>query len=181
MLEDFLTSYLNGNVPADSYEIMAIARNFDNSIHLQILKDVYAELWLTSRLTGGDITPSRELFKKDVTDVVSNIWAVTAQLRQVQLSDLKEQRRTLKRDDSLNPQEKQFALAKLNDHIKALKTEIKSLKKNAGAQIVSSAEEFVAITEADLTAALADMASQASAAEAKNLQVKSNHKKPVAK
>jgi len=181
VLEDFLTSYLNGNVPADSYEIMAIARNFDNSINLQILKDIYAELWLTSRLTGGDIAPSRELFKKDVTDVVSNIWAVTTQLRQVQLADLKKQRRVLKRDDSLNSQEKQLALAKLNDHMKALKTEIKSLKKNAGDQIVSTAEEFVAVTEADLTAALADLASQATATEAKNLQVKSNHKKPVAK
>lgn len=181
VLEDFLTSYLNGNVPADSYEVMAIARNFDNSINLQILKDIYAQLWLTAKLTGGDITPSRELFTKDVADVVTNIWAVTTQLRQVQLDDLKNQRRALKKDDSLTEQEKQVVLDALNDHIKSLKTELKSLKKNAGEQIISSAEEFVAVTEADLTAALADMASQAAAAEAENLQVKSNHKKPVAK
>ncbi len=181
VLEDFLTTYLAGSVPADSYEIMAVARNFDNSINLQILKDIYAQLWLTAQLTGGDIAPSRKLFAQDVADVVTNIWAVTTQLRQVQLDDLKATRRALKKDTSVDPQDKKIALAQLDDHIKSLKTEIKSLKKNPGEQIISTADEFVAVTEADLKKALADIASQAAAAEAKNLQVKSNHKKPVAK
>ena len=181
VLEDFLTSYLSGGVPADSYEIMAVARNFDNSINLQILKDIYAQLWLTAKLTGGEIAPSRKLFTQDVRDVVTNIWAVTAQLRQVQLDDLKAQRRAVKKDASLAPQDKKMRLAQLDDHIKSLKTEIRSLKKNAGEQITSTAEEFVSVTEADLNAALAAIASQADAAEVENLQVKSNHKKPVAK
>ena len=75
----------------------------------------------------------------------------------------------------------------LKEKIKALKTEIKSLKKDAGAQILSAVDVYVAEMDRSIAEKLEaerarmQEASSKQVSQTKNLQVKTKNKKPVAK
>ena len=74
-----------------------------------------------------------------------------------------------------------------NAKIKAVKAEIKSLKKDSGEQISASAQAYIQQAQVRVQTRLAALSASAEetsslqTAQASNLQVKTNHKKPVAK
>lgn len=123
-LEQFLTTYAPASSETFLIEVIAVARNFDNSIDLKALTDAYHQMWLTAKMSGQDFSVLRRLFRQDVAKVMSRVWAVTVQLRQYQL------------DQAVSPQEKQ-----------ALADEIKRLKKNPGEQVFQAAQDYVSRME----------------------------------
>lgn len=186
VLETFLQTYQSGKAPADKYELIGVARNFDNSIALQGLSNTYRGLWMGAKMTGTDVSAARTAFTQDVSEVMKNIWSVSVNLRQYQLSQTKAQLKAVRKDKTLSKDERAAQAEKLEFDIKMLKHEIKSLKKNSGEFAQSAAQDYVSSTEGkfeqELAAAREAAAKQAQAArQTKNLQTKTKNKKPVAK
>ena len=186
-LEQFLSSYSGDKTPADPFEIVAAARNFENSLYLNQLTNLYRDLWLASKMMGTDIQPTRQLFMLDVRDVFANSWAVTVQLRQYQLEQTQHALRQLRNNKSLPKQALSEQQQLLKQGIKLLKAEINAFKKNPGERVVALAQNYVTQVEnqarEESFSVKQKTAEQASlkAGQSENLQVKSKHKKPVAK
>ena len=186
ILELFLSSYQDSKTPTSRYELIAVARNFDNSIRLQSLAVTYRQLWTASQMSGLDNAAARQAFTDDVTEVMHRVWQETLGLRQIQLDETKAQLKALGKNKTLSKEDRAAQKKQLKEQIKALKAEIKTLKKDPQAYVASAAQDYVSSTEKKF-AAQEEAARQAAqkkaqtAKQANNLQVKTNHKKPVAK
>ena len=185
VLERFLSSYRAEVSPQNERELIAVARNFDTSIRLNILKKVYQNLWLSNRMMGVSPDTARQMFRHDLSEEMAHIWAVTVQLRKYQLAQAQEQLNVLRHTPAgadTSSQEKQ-----LQDEIRSLRAEIKSLEQNSGAYVTAAIDNYVAAVERELEeknfstrlAVATQTAQQARAST--NLAVKSKNKKPVAK
>ncbi len=178
ILQDFLNSYQASPSPTSRYELIAVARNFDNSIQLQALAEAYYAKWMSAKMSGASYDPIHQNFVRDVTDTMENVWAVTVSLRDYQLDQAKDQLKQVRADKTLTPQARQEETKNLKQNIKSLRAELKSLKKNPGQYVLSAAEDYVARAEQQFAAANEHAKN---ARQSKNLQVKTNNKKPVAK
>lgn len=178
ILQEFLNSYQAAPSPTSRYELVAVARNFDNSIHLQALAEAYYAKWMAAKMSGTSYEPIHQHFVEDVTDTMEKVWAVTVSLREYQLDQTKAQLKQVRADKTLSAQARQDETKRLKQDIKSLRAELKSLQKNPGQYVLSAAEDYVARAEQQFTAAN-EHAQQAR--QSKNLQVKTNNKKPVAK
>lgn len=182
ILELFLSSYQASPTPTSRYELIAVARNFDNSIALQALTARYHSLWTAARMTGQDNPAARQTFTDDVTAVMKNIWSETVSLRQYQVAQTKAQLKALKKNKEISKEERTAQKQQLNAQLKSLKAEIKTLKKNPEEYVRSAVQRYVTSTEEKFAAQEEAARQKAQAAkQAKNLQVKTNNKKPVAK
>ena len=185
--EQFLEAYQAEDTPGNRFELIAVARNFDNSIRLHSLTQTYRNSWLAAKMSGTDNTVPRQLFEKDVTDLMTQVWAATVQLRKYQLQEAKAQLKALRKNTALAPEDKAAQEAALISTIKNLKAEIKSLQKNAADQITAAAQHYVSSKEASFLEedfAVSNKSARQSASQARqtaNLQIKSKNKKPVAK
>ncbi len=187
VLEGLLASYNAPETEENRYELIALARNFDNSIRLKALAVNYEEAVLFSQMSGLDLSSAVLHFRRELTPVFQNIWAVTVQLREYQIDEYEAQLKELRKNKTLSKETRQAREAVLKEKIKALKTEIKSLKKDAGAQILSAVDVYVAETDRSIAEKLEaerarmQEASSKQVSQTKNLQVKTKNKKPVAK
>ena len=180
VLEAFLDSFQNAPAAQDRWDVIAAARNFDNSLRLHALTELYGEKITWARLSGVDDNGFRTIYHDDLKQVMADIWAVSLQTQQARLAQLQSELKTLRRSsaDSATQQ------AALKAQIDAAKAEIRSLQQDPGALIVSQADNYQAQTDAQLAQALAQQlraaAQETAAAQASDLQIKTNHKKPVA-
>ena len=187
VLEQLLSSCENGAITPNRWEVIALARNFENSLYLDQLTKVYQELWLSSQMMGTDIRPQRELFTLDVRDVFTRFWAVTVQLKEYQLDTTRQVLRQVRRSKTLSAQERTEQQIQLETKIRTLKEEIKAFKKNPGEQICFLTQNYVEQVEQQAREQAFEVKRRAAeqadahAAQSENLQIKSKHKKPVAK
>lgn len=187
VLEGLLASYNAPETEENRYELIALARNFDNSIRLKALAVNYEEAVLFSQMSGLDLSSAVLHFRRELTPVFQNIWAVTVQMREYQIDEYEAQLKELRKNKTLSKEARQAREAVLKEKIKALKTEIKSLKKDAGSQILSAVDVYVAETDRSIAEKLEaerarmQEASSKQVSQTKNLQVKTKNKKPVAK
>lgn len=187
VLEGLLSSYDAPETEESRYELIALARNFDNSIRLKALSVNYEEVALLSQMSGLDLSSAVLHFRRELTSVFQNIWAVTVQLREYQIDEYEAQLKQLRKDKTLSKDARLKREAVLKGKIKALKTEIKALKKDVGEQILSAVDVYVAnadrrvAEQLDAGRARLQKASAQQARQTENLQVKTKNKKPVAK
>lgn len=181
VLESFLAAYEEASSPTDKADLIAVARNFDNSIRLQVLTDAYLQTASAIRLMGGDASSADKLFRADLTDVFGRVWAVTVQLRTYQLAEAKAVLKTVRADKTLTKAQRSAQVGALKDEIHALKAELKSLQKNPGNAVLSAVDTYVQQVQQAASGLLQAAQQSAIASETDNLQIKSNHKKPVAK
>ncbi len=176
----FLQQYPQQPEAVSQYDLIAAVRNFDNSIALDALTKTYRKLWLANKMSGLDVTPARTAFQTDVTTVLEKVWAVTLNLRQYQLDEAKARLRTLPKSDVAGREQAEA-------EISALKQEIKELKHNPGEYVTSAAQSYVNGVERDFEKQVFSLEKEVAQEKARaarqttNLQIKSNHKKPVAK
>lgn len=181
VLDSFLSSYEDSNAQTTRFELIAVARNFDNSIRLQALTDVYTQS-ASASLVMGQNGAAEQLFREDLTDVVSHIWAVTVQIRKAQLDEAKQRLKSVRADKTLSKEARAEQTALLKKEIRALKAELKSLQRNRGQIITSAVDEYVEQAKKEVSDGLLQAArSSLEVSSADNLQIKSNNKKPVAK
>lgn len=181
VLESFLAAYEESGSPAPRAELIAVARNFDNSIRLQALTDAYKQHSAAARLMGGSTASADTLLKQDLTDVFSRVWAVTVRLRQYELAEAKRVLKTVRSDKTLPKAEREAQILPLKKQIRFLKAEIKSLRQNPGEAVSSAVDSFMRQMREEQTGLLRAAREAASVRGAENLQIKSKHKKPVAK
>ena len=187
VLEGLLSSYNVPETEESRYELIALARNFDNSIRLKALSVNYEEAVVLSQMSGMDLSSAVLHFRRELTPVFQNIWAVTVQLREYQIDEYEAQLKQLRKDKTLSKEDRRAREAVLKGKIKALKTEVKALKKDAGEQMLSAVDVYVAETDRraaerlDAERARLQEASSKQVSQTKNLQVKTKNKKPVAK
>ncbi len=186
ILESFLSSYQGSPLPTSRYELIAVARNFDNSIALKMLSVRYHQLWTAARMTGQENTATCQMFTNDVTEVMHRVWNETVELRKCQVKQTKAQLKAVGKNKELSKEERRTEKKQLKAQIQSLKAEIKTLKKNPDEYVRSAAQEYVSATEKKFVAqeeAARQAAQQKAetAKQAKNLQVKTKNKKPVAK
>ena len=181
ILDSFLSSYRAEKNTANWYELIAAVRNFDASIQLNVLTETYHRLWLAARVSGIENQVARRAFLADITDTMEKIWAVTVQLRTYQLEQANQQFKQIRED-----KQRQQDQAHLTREMASLKAELRALQQNPGAQIISAAQNYVDNAEAQFAAQSFTVERQAAeqaeqqARQTTNLQIKSNHKKPVA-
>ena len=184
ILEDLAASYQAPDTEDSRFELISVARNFDNSIRLHTLAEQYEEALFLSAVNGVDASATDKYFNRQVADVLGRVWAVTVNLREEQVKEYKKQLAQVKKDKTADRTAKSNAL---KAKIKAVKSELKALKKDPGSQISTAAQAFGQQVQTRVQARLSALAasSEEDAAlqteQTPNLQVKTNHKKPVAK
>lgn len=181
VLESFLAAYENSQASAARTELIAVARNFDNSIRLQVLTNVYKQAVASARLMGRDTSSADNMFREDLTDVFSRVWAVTVRLRQYELAETKRALKTVRADKTLPKAEREAQMLRLKKQIRSLKAEIKSLKQHRGEAVSSAVDAYMLQIQEEQTGLLQAARDAAAAAGTENLQIKSKNKKPVAK
>ena len=186
-LDNFVSSIATGASSISWIDLVAAARNFENSLQLNQITKKYQQLWLAAKMSGADTTVADENFSSEVASVFSRVWAVTVQLRRYQLDQAKAERNELAHAQDKTEAEVQEAKERLNSAITLLKAEIKTLQYKPGVQIQSAAQEYTSrvqrrLQENTFSVQQAQAAQDEQAAQqSTNLQIKSNHKKPVAK
>lgn len=184
VLDFFVNNYRKEISPANEAELIAVARNFDTSIRLDVLTKVYQEKWRLLKMTGQPTESLHRMFAHDLEDEIAHIWAVTVQLQQYRLDQAKAELARLRKDSPLSQRAQREQ--QLRGEIKASRAAIKQLQKQAGAYITSAVEEYIAQTdkklEQDMFSVQRTAVGQATqqARATTNLQIKSKHKKPVA-
>lgn len=185
-LDQFLQTFSGKNTAGNRFDTIAAARNFENSLRLNALAEAYLQQAVLARMSSQDYTALQRLYRQDVKDVMSDIWAVSLQMRYFQLEEAKKALKALQRED-LPAEQKKSQTDELKKQIKSIQAEISALKKQSGQMIVSYTEQQLAATEEQINSRLslnqhlAAQQQQSSAKQATNLQIKTNHKKPVAK
>ena len=187
ILESFLSSYAAPQTEQNRYELIAVARNFDNSIRLQQATAEYRDAFIFSHMSGAPLAPAAVRFRSQLLPLFANIWAATVELREYELQCVEEQLKAVRKNKKLSPQEREEQEKALLLRKAALKRESSALQKNPGGQIVASVDAYMAQADKNLSQQQqAVQAAQAQAAgeqplQTPNLQIKTKNKKPVAK
>lgn len=186
VLEEFLSSYQDLEMLPSRYELIAAARNFDNSILLEIVTTQYEDGYLFAQMGGSEVQPFQTRFRKQLIPIFARIWAVTVQVREYEKQETRQHLKSVKKE-SVSEQERAEKIEFLENRISFLKQELKNLKKNPGEQILLIVDNYIEETNRELAAQLqvvqAEKAQAVSeqAVESDNLQIKTKNKKPVAK
>ena len=109
VLEGLLASYNAPETEENRYELIALARNFDNSIRLKALAVNYEEAVLLSQMSGLDLSSAVLHFRRELTPVFQNIWAVTVQLREYQIDEYEAQLKELRKNKTLSKEARDSA------------------------------------------------------------------------
>ena len=183
LVEEMISSYVEAQ-PTDTletrYALAALARNFDNSIALHAAVQQYKDALRYTQAGGNVHAAAEQTVTTQLSHVYPRIWAVSIQTKEALLKAYEQEQRSLRKDKTLSADVKEEQLRALDFSDTALRADIKQLRTRTG-------EQLRALTQATLAQAKAQVAQERAAlqeqtaAQTTNLQVKSNHKKPVAK
>lgn len=172
-VEDVLSQYVSLNLPntlETRYTLVALARNFENSLAVNTALTQYKNALIYSQQGGNVQEAAREHARQILAAAYPRVWAVSVQVKEDLLSKYKQ----LAHNSQLTADDKQT----LQAAIKAVQADLKYLRTNTGEQLVALTQEALLQTEAQATEVQLEQAQQAK--ETTNLHVKTNHKKPVA-
>ena len=183
VLDGLANSFQENQTQVDFFDMIALTRNFDNSIQLATATSLYRDAYRYNQQSGAEsFSPVTNQFHSEILSIFQNIWAVTIQVHQLRLDDYENQLKQLKKDESLSKDEKKEKIQILKNNIRALKKEIKRLQKNTGEQLVSATDMYVKQIQQEVSSQLIGSEKQADEApQVENLSVTSKNKKRVAK
>lgn len=167
LVQDMIASYTGQGLPntlENRYTLIALVRNFENSIALHEITRQYQQAVLYSQLGGATAESVRVAAKTDLQTIYSRIWAVSVQVKEDLLSAYKHSRKQALRAADTN-QAQQFERAS-----QALSADLKKLNTQVGPQLLALVQDALSAAEQKAHQAL----------QADNLQPKTKHKKPVA-
>lgn len=179
-------AYRAPKTPAAQVELIALIKNFDNSIALQQIKLQYENDLKLQQVSSIDLAAKDAQTLGKLETVFNNILQQTLAVKEWQIGWYEEQIKSFKRNKEMDKGARNARIKEFKNNIKALKKEMKELKKNSQTQVTASAGVYLADLKTDLAARQkAELErAQAEAAKAKsskNLQTKSKNKKRVAK
>ena len=167
-------------------EMIALVKNFDNSVRLQAAREEYFNGRTLQAVSGEELAALDARVQAELQEVVKSVFDNTLEVREIQIDRYQEQIKAIKKDDSLSKEQKKASVAELKDKIKAVKTEIKTLKKNSKQKIQDTADVYFADIRSDYTRRqdierLRAKAQELQASQTAARDVKADNKKPVAK
>lgn len=167
LLQEVLHTYAAQNLPdtlENRYTLIALARNFENSVALHWVSNAYKQAVLYSQLGGNTQAAAQQAARADLQTIYSRIWAVSVQVKEDLLRAYKAARKqALRAGDKDKAQ--QYAQS-----VQAVRADLKTLRTQVGPQIVALVQDALSAAQEQAQKAL----------QADNLQLKTNHKKPVA-
>lgn len=167
-------------------EMIALVKNFDNSVRLQAAREEYFNGRTLQAVSGEELAALDARVQDELQEVVKSVFDNTLEVREIQIDRYQEQIKAVKKDDSLSKEQKKASVAELKDKIKAVKTEIKTLKKNSKQKIQDTADVYFADIRSEYTRRqdierLRAKAQELQASQTAARDVKADNKKPVAK
>lgn len=167
-------------------EMIALVKNFDNSVRLQAAREEYFNGRTLQAVSGEELAALDARVQAELQEVVKSVFDNTLEVREIQIDRYQEQIKAVKKDDSLSKEQKKASVAELKDKIKAVKTEIKTLKKNSKQKIQDTAGVYFADIRSEYTRRqdierLRAKAQELQASQTAARDVKADNKKPVAK
>lgn len=188
ILEAFAASYQAPQTPANRYELIAVARNFDTSIRLQGAVQTYQDALEYARLSGGNPAVAQAHFRQELLALYANIWAVSVQLYEYEVQESRQLLKQLAKDKTLPADTRASREEQLRQRISDLKHQLKTLQTDPGEQLLLAVDAYIAQTDLQLAAAREQSAAARQAQtvfekarQTANLQIKTKNKKPVAK
>lgn len=177
LVDELISSYL-AKQPVDNlanrYNLVALARNFDNSLALYDVTEQYQQAVRYSALGGDTEHSARQYAQTQLREIFSRIWAVSVQTKEELLAQYKSARRALKQEGTLPADQKAARLQAADQAISALNFDLKNLKTNTGEHITDLVQNTLDQARTHV------LSEQTSLRETTNLQIKTKHKKPVA-
>ena len=178
ILYQLAASFSMPNTTESQTEMIALVKNFDNSLQLYALQQAYLEGRTFQQVTGTPLETLDEATLEHLTAVLQDVYENTLTVKKWQLAQYKQQIKAVKKDAALSKEAKKEQVAQLKQKTKAVKQEVSSLKSHAKEQIRNTAEQYLK----QMQAAFVQMqAGQLEAEQSPAKDVKANHKKPVAK
>lgn len=188
VLETVATSYNIPETDENRYTLIALIRNFDNSLKISSLTGEYERAYLVHVLNQLNPTAITRQFHDELLPIFENVQMYTVELNELRLKEAKTKLRSLHKQTELSAQEKEQTRLALKQEISSLKQEIKNLKKDTSSQLSASVDAFIASAQTHVLQTIAHsqdaarlMAQSPAAQEAENLSIISKNKKPVAK
>ncbi len=186
LLNKVAAAYSAPRTDANQNELIAMVKNFDNSIRLQAAREEYFNGRTLQVMSGEEINALDQRVTSQLVEVVQGVFDNTLEVKNIQIKRYKDQLKAVKKDDALSKEQKKSAEADLKARIKTVKAEIKALKKNSKQKIQDTASVYFSEIRSDYSDWQEAQLQQARAKELQALQtaahdVKADNKKPVAK
>lgn len=188
VLETVASSYNVPETDENRYTLIALIRNFDNSLKISSLTGEYERAYLVHVLNQINPEAITRQFQEELTPVFKDVQRNTVQLNEWRLKETKAKLQSVRKRTDLSAQEKEQVRLALRQEISSLKKEIKNLKKDTSSQLSASVDSFISSAQAHVLQTIAHsqdaarlMEQSPAAQEAENLSVISKNKKPVAK
>lgn len=178
ILQELVTSISIPNTEENQAELIALAKNFDNSLQLYAIRYAYFESRTLQKVSGSNLEALDQTTKDSLLPVVQSIYQNTLDVKNLQVTFYKKRIKEIKKSTDLSSEQKKERVAQLDQKVKDLKTEIRSLKKNATRQINDTVSYYLKDIQDAYDKAQAE---QLTALQSASHNVKANHKKPVAK
>lgn len=177
ILQELASHYSAPRTEQNGYELIALAKNFDNSLLLQMLRQNYMHGRTLEQVSGLAAPVLKQDTRHDVQLILQDIHKNSLEVKKLQLKNQKALLKELRKNKTLLADEKQKQKEQLSGQIRQTKQEIRFLKKDAKQKIAATAQAYVEKLEAQWAAA---QQGQAQAQESAAYDIKANHKKPVA-
>ncbi len=186
ILQQWASAYQQEKSPQADWELMAVAKNFDNSLRLFVIAQTYEESLALQKAANMELASLDVSTRQALVAVFQDIYNATLDIKAQEIAQTKARIKTLKKDKTLAAAQRKLQLAQEKALLKSLKTEVKTLKKDASAKVKSASDVYFADMKERALAKLetAYQAALKQAQQAKsssNRQVKSKNKKPVGK
>ena len=178
ILQELLTTYKMPNTIENQAEMIALVKNFDNSLQLHALSLAYQEGRTLQLASGASLETLDANIEQAVEVVLQDVYRNTLEAKKIQIELYKQKIKEVKKDEQLTAAQKKEQVAQWKGKIKQIKQESRTLKKNASVQIENTARQYMNNIQSEYEKA---QAKQLEAVQSNTHNVKANHKKPVAK
>ena len=168
VLQQLVSSYTAVRNEQNELELIALVKNFDNSVLLQYTRQQYVN---SRRLQDNAQT------KKDLTEIFTSIYKNTLEIKKIQIKQYRQIIKEIKKDNTLSVQQKQQEIAFLKDKISQVKQVMRLLKMNAKASISATANAYLTQLQNEYKRA---NAYESQATQATSPDIKSNPQKTAA-
>ncbi len=177
LLNKLAQAYTAPRNEANELELIAIVKNFDNSIELETIKQQYIQGRTLQLTSGMELAALNAVIENRTASVMESIWRKTLEVKYIQLARSKASLKQVRKDTSLSGSDKKQQIDLLKNQIKQIKAEICAVKTDASSKIRATAQAYVSQLQAAYDAALQQ---EQNALQSATHEVKANHKKPVA-
>lgn len=169
-------------------EMIALVRNFDNSVKLTTLGLDYENALLLAITDNKSTEAASEKYRQAIKDVYVRIWAVSVNVQEELIAQYKQILKDIKKNTALTAAQRAEQEALVRQKMDKAEKYLKQIKSNCGEYITAATDAAMASAQSNVymeimavTDAKREMQISQQARESDNFQVKHNNQKPVAK